>query len=844
MTIRQRFLMSSAARLTKSIFLAASLCFGGTAFALENITLQLKWTHAFQFAGYYAAQEQGYYRDAGLDVRIEEATPNTDPVASVVSGKAQFGVGTSSLLLARNAGKPVVVLAVIFQHSPYVFYTAQNTGIEKLSDLIGKRVMLEPQSDELLAYLRKEHIAPDRIKQVRHSFNPQDLIDGKVDAISGYISNQPYDFNRAGFAYKTFSPRMAGIDFFGDNLFTSQAEVLDHPERVRAFREASLRGWRYAKEHRDETIELILSKYSKLHSRDYLEFESEQMIPLLQPELIEIGYSNPARWQHIADVYAGAGMLPPNFTLDGFLYEAHPQHSVAWLYRTLGIALLLFVLVSALATYIYRVNRKMELSIAALEMLNRREQARNHVLELLSAGAPLPEILNEVVHSVEVQDTEILCSILLMDDDGLHLNVGAAPSLPDFYSAAINGLAIGPNVGSCGSTAYSGKRTIVENILTHPSWAAYKELAAQAGLGSCWSEPILSSGGKVLGAFAIYHRHAKMPSASDIRLIEQSAHLASIVIEKIQDRQALQQSHDLLAKISAEVPGIIFQFRMYPDGRTCFPFISEAVRKMYGLTPNALREDATPFFGFRHPEDAERLAASMTESARNLTRWHIEYRLILPGQGTRWRLGDAQPEKLEDGSIVWHGFITDITERKNVEERIRHMAQYDTLTDLPNRALLSDRLQRALAAAKRDNSRLALLFLDFDKFKPINDSLGHAIGDVLLKQAAVRMQRCIRESDTIARIGGDEFVVLLPRIESEKDAEIVAEKIRLAIGEPFNTEGHTLEISASIGIAIYPEDGEDEIELTQNADLAMYHSKQSGRNIVMSYHRDMKVTGQ
>jgi diguanylate cyclase (GGDEF)-like protein/PAS domain S-box-containing protein len=836
--------MFSAARLTKWIFLTAGLCLGSTSFALENITLQLKWTHAFQFAGYYAAQEQGFYREAGLDVQLQEASPSTDPVASVLNGQAQFGVGTSSLLLARNAGKPVVVLAVIFQHSPYVFYTAQNKGIESLHDLVGKRVMLEPQSDELLAYLKKENIALDSIKQVRHSFNPQDLIDGKVDAIAGYISNQPYDFNHAGFAYKTFAPRMAGIDFYGDNLFTSQEELLDHPERVRAFREASLRGWRYAKEHRGEIIELILKKYSKQHSRNYLDFESEQMIPLLQPDLIEIGYSNPARWQHIAEVYEGVGMLPRSFTLEGFLYEEHSPHNLVWLYRTLGIALLLFVVVSAVAGYIYRVNRKLELSISEFEKLNQREQARIHVLELLSAGAPLSKILEAVVRSIEIQDPDILCAILLMEADGQHLNVGSAPSLPDFYSAAINGLPVGPNVGSCGSTAYSGKRTIVENILTHPSWAPYKDLAAQAGLGSCWSEPILSSSGKVLGTFSIYHHQAKMPSESDIKLIEQSAHLASIVIEKIQDREALQQSHDLLTKISAEVPGIIFQFRMYPDGRCCFPFISEAVRKMYGLTPEALREDATPFFGFRHPDDAKRLEESVRESARTLTRWHIEYRLILPAQGTRWRLGDAQPERLEDGSITWHGFITDITERKNVEERIRRMAQYDTLTDLPNRALLSDRLQLALATAKREGTRLALLFLDFDKFKPINDSLGHAIGDVLLKQAAVRMQHCVRESDTVARIGGDEFVVLLPHIETAKDAELVAEKIRLAIGKPFNTEGHTLEISASIGIAIFPDDGEDEIELAKHADLAMYHSKQSGRNTVMSYHPDMNPIGQ
>jgi diguanylate cyclase (GGDEF)-like protein len=265
---------------------------------------------------------------------------------------------------------------------------------------------------------------------------------------------------------------------------------------------------------------------------------------------------------------------------------------------------------------------------------------------------------------------------------------------------------------------------------------------------------------------------------------------------------------------------------------------------MYGLTPEALKEDATPFFAFRYPEDADKLEASVQESARTLSRWHIEYRLILPGQGTRWRLGDAMPEKLEDGSIIWHGFITDITERKNSEERIRHMAQYDVLTDLPNRALLSDRLQQALSNAKREHIHLALMFIDFDNFKPINDSLGHAVGDKLLAKAADRMQRCMRESDTIARIGGDEFVVLLPNTESDLDAKIVAEKVRQAIEIPFEIEDYRLNISVSIGIAIYPEHGEDEIELSKNADLAMYYAKQGGRNIAMIYHDQMRVIGQ
>lgn len=183
--------------------------------------------------------------------------------------------------------------------------------------------------------------------------------------------------------------------------------------------------------------------------------------------------------------------------------------------------------------------------------------------------------------------------------------------------------------------------------------------------------------------------------------------------------------------------------------------------------------------------------------------------------------------------------IQDITERKRATEQIKHMAHYDTLTDLPNRVLFSDRVQQALATARRDNSRIALMFVDLDRFKPINDELGHHVGDMLLKEVAKRMQDCMRESDTVARFGGDEFVVFLPVVEKTEDALRVAEKIRSEINRPFLISGNTLQISSSTGIAVYPEHGKTETELMKHADIAMYQSKQGGRNSVVMYQNGM-----
>ncbi|HJV80741.1 diguanylate cyclase domain-containing protein [Noviherbaspirillum sp.] len=224
-------------------------------------------------------------------------------------------------------------------------------------------------------------------------------------------------------------------------------------------------------------------------------------------------------------------------------------------------------------------------------------------------------------------------------------------------------------------------------------------------------------------------------------------------------------------------------------------------------------------------------------------------RVVSSGQSFRghdemfWRKGGSSlPVSVSSTPIIRHGKVTgavvafhDIIERKKSEERMHHLAHFDILTDLPNRALLRDRLQRALAAADRDKHRVAVMFIDLDKFKPVNDTLGHDVGDLLLKQVAHRLRNSLRESDTVARVGGDEFIVLLPIVECEGDAMGVASKILDTLNQTFMLDAHTVHISASIGVAIYPEHGEDLEQLMKNADDAMYSAKEGGGASVLAF---------
>jgi PAS domain S-box-containing protein len=206
------------------------------------------------------------------------------------------------------------------------------------------------------------------------------------------------------------------------------------------------------------------------------------------------------------------------------------------------------------------------------------EKFRSHILEMLVSSESLNVILQEIVLGIEKLHPQMLCSILLLDNEGQHLGNGIAPSLPDFYNEAINGVQIGIGVGSCGTAAYTNERVIVEDITTHPYWAPYKELALRAGLGSCWSQPIRSSTNQVLGTFAIYHHDIHAPNESDIYLIEQSARLASIAIEKSVSETKLRESEALYRLLTEDVSDVIWK----TDLNLNITYISPADERLRG----------------------------------------------------------------------------------------------------------------------------------------------------------------------------------------------------------------------------------------------------------------------
>lgn len=762
----------------------------GSARALETVTLQLKWAHGFQFAGYYAAQAQGYYRDAGLNVHLVPAQPGDDPIRPVLDGQSQYGVGNSNLLLTRQAGHPVVVLAVIFQHSPLVLVARRTQALQGIHDLRNKRVMFEPHAQELRAYLRQEGV--DTLDERPHSFDITDLIEGRVDAMTAYLTHELYDLEKSSVPYQIYTSRSVGIDFYGDNLFTTEAEIRDHPQRAAAMRAASLKGWQYAMEHPQEITDLILSRYSRQRTREFHLFEAQRMVPLLQTGLVELGYMNPGRWQHIAQTFTALGLLPATFSLAGFLYDPAPSHPGPSPDLLVTLGLLLGALL--LAAYIFRVKRRLAGSLHHLRDTLASLQESEALLRALSDTAAAGIYVLQGEHLVMVN--EFLVTL----------------------------------------TGYPRERLLAMCFteLIHPD---DRELVAQRARARLRGEPaakryackIVTQEGQVRWVELTVDRIMFHGQASSLGTVYD-------ITERKAAEEALYASQHMYRTLTENMKDVVWTL----DAQTLkFLYISPSVEALRGFTPEEVM--AGPLDATMTPQSAHRIRQLIKERAADLrggampprTYFTSEIEQPCKNGSTIWtEVISHYSFNPESGRVEIHGVTRDISERRATREQLRHMAQHDPLTGLANRALFDDRLQNALASARRDLQRLALMYLDLDRFKPVNDRFGHPVGDLLLQQAAARIQNCLRESDTVARVGGDEFVVLLRRVNGPDDTLRVAAKILEALRHPFELAEHTLEISCSIGVAIHPEHGDDGLALSRHADSAMYEAKSQGRDQV------------
>lgn len=367
------------------------------AVGLQPVSLQLKWFHQFQFAGYYAAKEKGFYKDEGLDVNIIERDLKLDPVDEVLKGNADFGVSNSALLLDFLEGKDVVLLASIFQHSPLVFISKTPPLLHDPHDLIGKRVLMSMASQdvELRAMLLKQGISLDKISLIDRFATPEDYFNNNIDVIAAYTTNQPFYLEQDQKPYSVIYPSTYGIDFYGDTLFTSRALAVSYPEKVRKFLRASIKGWIYALEHTDELIEIIINKYGSLKTREHLKFEADAIKKLIQPDLIKVGHTNPARWKHIGQSFRSIYQDLPERKLSDFFFDPTAGRLVLK-QETAVFVTALFSLIIIILFFTLHIARKLKKEISTRKIFeNKLKNSEKYYRSLFENTGTATVILSE-----------------------------------------------------------------------------------------------------------------------------------------------------------------------------------------------------------------------------------------------------------------------------------------------------------------------------------------------------------------------------------------------------------------------------------------------------------------
>ncbi|WP_419769286.1 MAG: ABC transporter substrate-binding protein [Candidatus Marinarcus sp.] len=612
----------------------------------NELKVQLRWYHQFQFAGYYAALEKGFYNNAGLDIKLLEGGPSVDSVNAVISKQADFGISNSSLVLEYFNGKPIVNLGVIMQHSPNVLLTFDK--YKSPVDLVGSgaiALMGKNQDIELKAMFLKEGIDLNKINFVPNKKHLEDLLNHKVIAVNAYSSNEPYILKSKNIPYKILEPRHYGLDFYGDTLFATQDFVQNNLQSVEKFRQATFKGWEYALKHQDEIIELILTKYNTQNkTKKQLQFEAEVLTKLINPDFVQIGHSNPGRWEHIIQTYGLFGLIKGKKDLTNFYYKPNYAVDLTRFYIYIALTLSVALALAGIAFYIYLTNKKIKKSLT--------------------------------------------------------------------------------------------RQTILF------------ENSASAGI--VWKKDFTLTGWNT-------------------------------------------QSQKLFGWTKEEVMGKnIFEFLIPTDAK------NEVKQNLLSIQQNGTLYLFTNL--------------NLTKENRIIKcEWH---NTLLP--------------KIENEEQEIVSQAIDITKRDLAEKLLKKQAHHDPLTMLPNRHYFEELLKNMLIESKMKNENIIVGFIDLDKFKDINDTIGHEAGDFLLKTLAKQFLHTVDAYGAIARIGGDEFVFYLHNLNSWKN--IIVQLLQDA-SSVVAYDNYTIQVSASIGIytvqAAYHESMSD---ILKKADTAMYNAKKLGKN--------------
>lgn len=454
------------------------------------------------------------------------------------------------------------------------------------------------------------------------------------------------------------------------------------------------------------------------------------------------------------------------------------------------------------------------------------------VLRMLAQESPLHVILEIIALKLERSRPEMQCAILCLDPRGESLRVSAAPTLPDAFVQAIDNSHIDRDGPPCGLAALTGEPVFVADIGADPRWGDGAQRAQSAGLCSSWSQPLLNSHGQLVGVLDVYFRHRHQPNRSERELVRMVADLASMTIGCALARTQLEASERRFRTLVMGMENLAVQG--YDANRRVILW-NIGSERLYGYSAaealgRKLEELIIP------PPLREAVVKAVDD-------WVRDGAPIPPGELTLIRkdgqlvnvYSTHEMQRLASRGPEMYCVDVDLTERKKAEQLIWYQANYDLLTGLANRHLFIDRLRQQVLRSMRSSIPCALFYIDVDDLKPVNDTLGHEAGDQLLREVAERMTQSTRKTDMLARVGGDEFTLIVSEFADTAALVRIANALSSAMSAPFTLEAGTVSISLSIGIAICPDQAQSVDDLIRYADRAMYEAKRTGKSSFAFY---------
>ena len=866
-------------------------------FSQEKVTLQLKWFHQFQFAGYYAAKEKGFYDEVGLEVEIKERNIEVNNVEQVMNGSAEYGVADSVLLLYKAKDEPIVIVSPIFQHSPNVLISLSSSKINSPYELDNQDILFYEKDIDgftILGMFKKLGVKPHFARK-REVDDYLKLINHEVSTIPGYLSNEPFYFKERGIDINIINPMHYGFDLYGDMLFTNKNEATKHPERVEKFKKATLKGWEYALNNKEEIIQLIHKKYNTKKSIEHLRYEAEIIEEVIDRKKVSLGSIDKGRIQYISQLYKEYGLSQNDLDVKDFIFEEYRNNldltkeelrylknkkeltyciDPNWMpyeknidskhrgisadffnlfKQKVGIPIRFIPTKTWSESYTLGLEKKCD--ILSLVMQN-KERLKYFNFTKPYIKTPLVIITkNEEFYISNILDVlekklgivKGYAYIDILKEKYPNINLIEVDNIEIGLEKVKNGELYG-FIDTLTTTAYEIQNKYMGQLIVSSKFEEIWEL----GIGSRKDEPLLTDIlNKAIDSISFEQKQSisnkwvslKVEAKTDYQLIIKWV-VGTIIIFGIilfifinanlklnKEIAKRKKIEKRLESFNTLIDETIISSSTDLEG--IITEVSNAFCKISKHSQDELIGQNQNIV--RHPDMSAKVFEKLWETIKADNVWEGEIKNIAKDGSTYWVYTTISPKFDEHNNKIGYVSIRqDITDKKKIEE----ISITDGLTNIYNRRHFNEFFPKFLNSSKRENQFISFIILDIDFFKQYNDTYGHQKGDDVLIMVSDCLKKSAHRSDDYCfRLGGEEFGLLFKSKDKKKALEF-ANKILKNIEElkiEHKNSKVSVYVTASMGLySNYANDVVSIDDVYKKADKLLYSAKESGRNKIVS----------